>query len=87
MPEKVTKEEKVVEIAIEHAKKLLEVVKAKKEDSIVDVEVNELGKLDELDHLGEEEKVERPAKKPKEEKPKMTKDANDGYIGDKPYFG
>tara|TARA_R110000823_G_scaffold13572_11_gene44998 strand:+ start:6119 stop:6382 length:264 start_codon:yes stop_codon:yes gene_type:complete len=87
MPEKVTKEEKVVEIAIEHAKKLLEVVKAKKEDSIVDVEVNELGKLDELDHLGEEEKVDRPAKKPKEEKIDIPKDANDGYIGDKPYFG
>ena len=59
----------------------------KEKDSVVDVEVNELGKLDELDHLGEEEKVKSPAKKPKEEKPKMTKDANDGYIGDKPYFG
>ena len=41
MPEKVTKEERVAEIAIEHAKKLLEVVKAKKEDSIVDAEVGE----------------------------------------------
>ena len=87
MPEKVTKEERVAEIAIEHAKKLLEVVKAKQEDSVVDAEVNELGDLDELDHLGEEEKVKRPTKNPSEEKPKMSKDANDGYIGDKPYFG
>ena len=77
MPEKITKEEKVAEIAIEHAKKLLEVVKAKKEDSVVDVEVNELGKLDDLDHLGEEEKVKRPTKKPKEEKIDISTDAKE----------
>jgi len=70
MPEKINKEEMLVHATIDKAKKVIQ-------------EANKLGILENKDPvMGEEVKVKRPNKNPKEEKvdnPVSTDDINSGY--------
>ena len=70
MPEKVTKEEKLIEVAIMKAKEILQ-----------DFQDGTTVRLDE-DVMGEEIKLKRPKKNPSEEKIKNpTGDEGYGYVG------